>query len=123
MKTKYKINLEWSERDGAWLASAPELPGCMADGETPEAALAEIEKVIADWIEEAQRIGNPVPAPLPSIESISTASPYLNTAALARALGVEPRTMRARIANRTPLKAHEAEKLRDELTKHQLVLL
>lgn len=123
MKTKYKINLEWSERDGAWLASVPELPGCMADGETPEAALAEIEKVIADWIEEAQRIGNPVPAPLPSIESISTASPYLNTAALARAIGVEPRTMRARIANRTPLKAHEAEKLREELTKHQLVLL
>jgi len=123
MKTKYKINLEWSERDGAWLASAPELPGCMADGETPEAALAEIETVIAEWIEEAQRIGNPVPAPMPSIESISVASRFLNTAALARVIGVEPRTMRARIAHRTPLKGHEAEKLRDELAKHQLVLL
>ena len=57
MSTKYKINLEWSERDGAWLASASELPGCMADGETPKEALQEIERVIADWISEAQRIG------------------------------------------------------------------
>jgi len=63
MKTEYKINLEWSERDGAWLASAPELPGCMADGETPEEALAEIETVIAEWIGEAQRIGNPISVP------------------------------------------------------------
>lgn len=95
----------------------------MADGATPEEALAEIETVIAEWIEEAQRIGNAVPAPLPSIESICLASPYLNTSAVARAMGVEPRTLRARIANRTPLKASEAERLREALGKHQLVLL
>lgn len=121
--TKYKINLQWSERDEAWIASVPELPGCMADGKTPAAALEEVGRVIKDWIEEAQRIGNPVPAPMPSIDSVAMASPYLNTAAIARAMGLAPRTLRARIAHRTPLRDAEAEKLRDTLSRHKLVLM
>ena len=123
MSTKYKINLEWSERDGAWLASVPELPGCMADGETPEEALQEIERVIADWISEAQRMGRVIPPPALSIDSLAAASPYLNISAVARAVGIEPRTLRARISSRTPLKSLEAEKLKTEFAKHQLVLL
>lgn len=123
MNSKYSKTLEWSDADEAWIASAPELPGCKADGETPEAALAELEIVISEWLEEAQRIGNPIPAPLPSIESISLASPYLNTSAIARDLGITPRTFCARIKNRTPFRRQEAEKLRENLNKHNLVLM
>ena len=123
MSTKYKINLEWSERDGAWLASVPELPGCMADGETPEDALREVETVIADWINEARRIGRAVPAPTPSIDSLAAASPFLNMSAVARTIGVEPRTLRARLTSKTPLRSMEAERLKTAFAKHQLILL
>ena len=30
---KYEIIIYWSEDDGAFIAEAPELPGCMADGQ------------------------------------------------------------------------------------------
>ncbi len=48
MKPKYEIILFWSEDDGAYLAEVPELPGCMADGSTPQKAVANAEKVIAE---------------------------------------------------------------------------
>ena len=60
---KYKIVLSWSDEDGAYIAEAPELPGCMADGETRQAALLALERVIAEWIETAQAQGRDIPAP------------------------------------------------------------
>ena len=61
--TKYEIILYWSEEDGAYIAEVPELAGCMADGPTAAEALAEAERVIQEWIETAQALGRPVPAP------------------------------------------------------------
>lgn len=63
MKTKYEIILFWSEEDKAYLAEVPELPGCMADGSTPQKALANAEKIIAEWIETAKELGRSVPEP------------------------------------------------------------
>jgi antitoxin HicB len=48
---------------GGFLASAPDLPGCMTDAETPEAALAAIRGAIDEWIAEARRLGRAVPQP------------------------------------------------------------
>ena len=36
---KYEIIIYWSKEDEAFIAEVPELPGCMAHGETPENAL------------------------------------------------------------------------------------
>jgi predicted RNase H-like HicB family nuclease len=62
---KYRIILGWSERDQRWLAQVPELLGCMADGFTPEEALANAEVIIGEWIEVAQIEGRPIPQPQP----------------------------------------------------------
>jgi len=53
--TGYAIVVEpLAEADGGgWLASVPALPGCMADGDTPEAALADAESAIAEWLSAA----------------------------------------------------------------------
>lgn len=60
---KYEIILYWSEEDTAFIAEVPELPGCMADGETYQDALAQVEVIIAEWIETATELGRPIPEP------------------------------------------------------------
>ena len=61
--TKYEIILYWSEEDQAFIAEVPELPGCAADGSTRQDALANAEKVIADWLETARELGRAIPEP------------------------------------------------------------
>lgn len=48
---------------GGYLATVPDLPGCMTDGETPEEALNDVANAIAAWIEAAHDVGHPVPEP------------------------------------------------------------
>ena len=52
-----------AEDGGGYIAVAPELPGCMSDGETPEEALANAYDAIGCWIEAAEELGHPVPQP------------------------------------------------------------
>jgi predicted RNase H-like HicB family nuclease len=46
-----------------FLVEVPDLPGCMADGETPAEAAANAEEVISVWIDTARKDGLPIPAP------------------------------------------------------------
>ncbi len=53
-----------SEADGGgWLASVPELPGCMSDGETLADAAANVADAIDSWKEAAEELGRPIPKP------------------------------------------------------------
>lgn len=61
--TKYEIILYWSIEDDAFIAEVPELPGCAADGATRQEALANVEIVIAEWMETARELGRPIPEP------------------------------------------------------------
>lgn len=60
---KYRMHVYWSEPDSAWVVDIPDLPGAMADGETPEAAVAMAQEVIALWIETARERGQAIPEP------------------------------------------------------------
>ncbi|MEK7278895.1 MAG: type II toxin-antitoxin system HicB family antitoxin [Chloroflexota bacterium] len=60
---KYEVIIYWSDEDEAFVAAAPELAGCMADGATYQEALFNLEVVIQEWIETAQELGRPVPEP------------------------------------------------------------
>ena len=44
-------------------ADAPELPGCMAHGDSQETALKRINKAIQLWIDTASEFGDPIPQP------------------------------------------------------------
>ena len=61
--SKYELIIYWSEEDQAFIAEAPELAGCAADGATYSEALANIQVVIDEWIETAKELGRPVPEP------------------------------------------------------------
>jgi len=60
---KYEIILYWSEKDKIFIAEVPELPGCMAHGDTQEAALANAKEAIRLWLDTAHEFGDPIPAP------------------------------------------------------------
>ena len=60
---KYGIVLYWSSTDHAFVAEVPELPGCMAHGDTQEAALKHINEATGLWIDSAREFGDPVPDP------------------------------------------------------------
>ncbi len=60
---KYEVIIYWSDEDEAFIAEMPELPGCAADGATPQAALDELQVVAREWIETAQELGRQVPEP------------------------------------------------------------
>jgi predicted RNase H-like HicB family nuclease len=62
-KWKYEIIIYWSEEDQAYIAEVPELPGCAADGKTDKEALANVEVIIHEWIETANELKRPIPAP------------------------------------------------------------
>jgi len=59
----YLIEVFWSEEDQGYMAIAPDLPGCSAFGETPAAALREMEDAMASWLQACEALGRPAPAP------------------------------------------------------------
>ena len=63
MNSKYEIIIYWSKEDDAFIAEVPELVGCMADGKTQAEALANVQRIIAEWIETAISLGRTIPEP------------------------------------------------------------
>ena len=62
--SKYAIEVIYSEEDGGYIATAPELPGCSAFGETEEEALRELKVAQGLWLEAARKEGRPIPKPI-----------------------------------------------------------
>ncbi len=60
----YTIVLQYDPQDKIYVASIPELPGCMAHGKTREAALKEIAVAKDLWIETALEVGKKIPEPM-----------------------------------------------------------
>ena len=60
----YHINICAGEEDAGYIADIPDLAHCSAFGDTPEAALAEVLKAKALWLEAARAEGKPVLPPL-----------------------------------------------------------
>lgn len=63
MSIKYELVIYWSEEDQSFVVEVPELAGCMADGETYEQAVANVQRIIEEWIETARELGRPIPEP------------------------------------------------------------
>ena len=59
----YQINIYWSQEDEAYLAEVPELPGCMADGETYQEAAEHGLEVMQEIIEILHNEKKPLPVP------------------------------------------------------------
>jgi predicted RNase H-like HicB family nuclease len=60
---RYELIIYWSKPDESFVVEVPELPGCMADGQSYEEAVANAQEVILEWIETARSMGQPIPEP------------------------------------------------------------
>ncbi len=59
----YAINVFWSDEDDCYIASVPDLEGCTAFGDTPEAAVREVETAKRLWLSVAAEDGDEIPEP------------------------------------------------------------
>lgn len=60
---KCEVIIYWSDENQVFIAELPELPGCMAHGESQESALENAQEAIQLWIDTANEFGEPVPVP------------------------------------------------------------
>ena len=49
------------EDGGGFLATVPDLPGCMSDGETPAEAIENVQDAIEEWLDLARKMGREIP--------------------------------------------------------------
>jgi len=68
---KYELIIYWSNEDDCYICEIPELPGCMADGQTYQEALKNAEVIIQEWLETAESIGHNIPAPKGKLMAIN----------------------------------------------------
>lgn len=59
----YCIIMKYSSEEKCYIVTVPDLPGCMADGKTPNEAFEIVKNVIQEWIETAKAAGREIPEP------------------------------------------------------------
>jgi antitoxin HicB len=60
MQGNYPI-LIYPNPEGGFVAEVPQLPGCLAQGESETECLKELQEVLALWLESARRNHIPLP--------------------------------------------------------------
>ena len=60
----YSILIQYDKNDNIYIASVPELNGCMAHGKTQEDAMKEIKIALELWVEELTESGMEIPEPM-----------------------------------------------------------
>ena len=70
--SKYVMVLERAE-DGGWGAYLPDLPGVVAIGATRGEVAQRIREAVDAYAEEMSALGQPLPAPVATVETIEAA--------------------------------------------------
>lgn len=60
---EYTVIIQYDSTDKIFVASIPDLPGCMAHGETQAEALQELSVARDLWLETAEEVGKEIPKP------------------------------------------------------------
>ena len=69
--SRYPIQVFWSDDDAGFIATAPDLPGCSAFGQTQVEAVSEVKDAIDAWIEAMSAAGNPIPRPSKALPALT----------------------------------------------------
>jgi len=64
----YKMILYYDQEEKVYFVEFPELPGCIAEGPTPEKAVKGALKVKDEWLRAAKEAGWDIPKPVAQVE-------------------------------------------------------
>ncbi len=59
----YRLEMYRDPEDGSWVVEVPDLPGCVAGGQTAEEAVEMVADAIEAWVEAASASGRAIPLP------------------------------------------------------------
>lgn len=107
----YQITLTWSAVDQAFEARVPAFRGCLAYGDTQQAAIREIRIAAELWMEATQANGQSLPAPDTALERLKALAPVLKLSAVAKSAGMSAQTLASKLKRGTPLSAEEERRL------------
>ncbi len=68
MNLPYRLELVPDTEEGGFVASYPELRGCLTSGETAEAALKNAQDCKREWLVAALEDGYEIPEPAPDVK-------------------------------------------------------
>ena len=98
---RFEITPLREDERGGYLIAFPDYPGCMADGETPEAAIAEGRDALASYVATLRELGRPIPLAAKGSEQTLdepiAASVQKALASRANAEGISVRALVARL--------------------------
>ena len=60
---RYSMVIEWSDEDGLYIVTVPELPGCRTHGKTQVEAVEVGRDVIETWLDANRAWERPIPSP------------------------------------------------------------
>jgi predicted RNase H-like HicB family nuclease len=108
----FQITACWSVDDAGYVARVPALPGCLAMGSTPEAAVKQVKVAASAFLRDSKAKGRP----LPELQDVTLArlqvlQPLLNLSAVARAAGLKVQTLSSKLRRGTALTEDEAIRL------------
>jgi antitoxin HicB len=66
VKNRFELRPLAEDEGGGWLATFPDLPGCMSDGETPEEALRNAAEAEQAWLAANEKWGSAKSAEKPT---------------------------------------------------------
>ncbi len=61
---KYKVEINWSPEDSAYVVKVPELPGCVTHGDTMDEAYKKSKEAILGYLQSLEKRKLPIPKPL-----------------------------------------------------------
>ena len=59
----YCIIMKYSAKENCYIVTVPDLPGCMADGHSPNEAYENAKIAMREWIETVRAAGREIPEP------------------------------------------------------------
>lgn len=118
---QHRIHITYSPEDKAYIARVPALPGCVADGSTPEEAAHELQIALEGHL--SARAANNMSVPEdPILHRLREVSQLLNISELAREAGISKSTLRSKLQRGTRFSPEEGARITHTLESHGLQL-
>lgn len=118
---QYRIHITYSPEDEAYIARVPALPGCTADGASPESAAHELQIALQGHLESRAAHGMSQPED-PILKRLREVSGLLNLSELARESGISKSTLRSKLQRGTEFSPEESARITHTLEEKGLQL-